>query len=267
MRPLFHSITLFFFVSSASTALACGGAFDISCNIGHAIEKGVHDAGHAAEKAVEDAGHAVGDAAGLTAADLTPVREYLRAKDIPPPEAGAYGLIVLQSLPTSANAKKLAIVCQSFIAHFPRNDTALVPIKDRMVTIWPLNNPDDEKAKNDDCDFVLKTYDLNAAEAAVKDARVQHAVLDGEGPYLVGWSPSNTRGQPDKVVLVIDMSADNSPELIDQKFLFWKNTIVKNPGLWRNGWSVESLRVAVKTFVDQYGDAIVKSINLISPKG
>jgi len=27
------------------------------------------------------------------------------------------------------------------------------------------------------------------------------------------------------------MSADNSHELIDQKYLFWKNTIVKNLGL------------------------------------
>jgi hypothetical protein len=133
----------------------------------------------------------------------------------------------------------------------------------RMITIWPLDEPDAEKAKADDCDFILKHYDLNAAEAAINDARIQHAVFDGEGPYLIGWSPSNTRGLPDKLVLVIDMSADNSQDLIDHKFLFWKNKIVENPALWRAGWSLDGIRMSIKAFSDQYGKDMLNAIKLI----
>jgi hypothetical protein len=198
-----------------------------------------------------------------TEAPLTPVRAYLRAQDIPPHGAGAYGLVVFQSKRTQANEKKLEMVCKSFVAFFPVGKTSIVPIQNQMITVWPLDSPDAEEAKADNCDFDLNHYDLNAAEAAIKDARIQHASFDGEGPYLVGWSPSNTRGIPDKLVLVIDMSADNSQELIDQKFLFWKNKIVESPDLWRSGWSIEGLRVAIKTFSDQYGKDMLESIKLI----
>jgi hypothetical protein len=191
------------------------------------------------------------------------VRQYLRAPDIPPPEAGAYGIVVLHSKPTPANQKKLMMVCHSFIAFFPRAEFSNVPKSDQMITIWPLDEPDAAKAKADDCDFILNHYDLNASESAMNDARNQDATFDGEGPYLVGWSPSNSRGLPDKLVLVVDMSADNSQELIDHRFLFWKNKIVKNPALWRDGWSIESLRVSIKAFSDQYGKDMLSTIKLV----
>jgi hypothetical protein len=120
-----------------------------------------------------------------------------------------------------------------------------------MITIWPLDEPDAKEAKADNCDFILRHYDLNASESAISDARIQHAPIDGEGPYLVGWSPSDTRGISDK--LVLDMSSDNTQYAIDRRFLFWKNKIVQNPALWRSGWSLDALRVAIMEFADRYG--------------
>ncbi|KJC52971.1 hypothetical protein UP10_10230 [Bradyrhizobium sp. LTSPM299] len=155
------------------------------------------------------------------------------------------------------------MVCNSFVAFFPRQETASAPLKDQMVTIWPLDNPDAKQARNDDCEFAVAHYDLNASEAAISDAQHQHANFDGEGPYLVGWSPSNTRGEPDKLVLVIDMSADNSQALIDQKFLFWKKQIVEDPSRWRHGFSIESVRAAIRIFADQYGQAMLDAIKLV----
>jgi hypothetical protein len=197
---------------------------------------------------------------------LIPVRQYLRAQSIPPAGAGAYGLVVFQSKPTPASQRKLMMVCHSFIAFFPRSETSHVSISDQMVTVWPLDEPDSEKAKADDCDFVLKHYDLVASAAAMNDARMQHATFNGEGPYLVGWSPSNARGLPDKLVLVIDMSADNTQEAIDHKFLFWKNKIIQDPAAWRGGWSIDALRIAIKQFADQYGSDLVKAITLVGAK-
>jgi hypothetical protein len=194
---------------------------------------------------------------------LQPVRAYLRAKEIPPVGAGAYGLVVFHSKPTSANRSKLMMVCRSFVAFFPRNETATVPLQDQMITVWPLDNPAARQAKKDDCDYAIDHHDLIASESAISDAQLQRANFDGEGPYLVGWSPSKARGVPDALVLVVDMSADNSQAQIDQKFLFWKNKIVEDPSAWRNGFSIERVRVAIRLFADQYGQAMLDAIKLI----
>lgn len=197
---------------------------------------------------------------------LQPVRAYLRAKEIPPVGAGAYGLVVFHSRATPANRSKLKMVCNAFVAFFPRSETSTVSLNDQMITVWPLDNPDAKQARKDDCDYAIGHYDLNASEAAINDARLQHANFDGEGPYLVGWSPSNARGAADKLVLVIDMSADNSQALIDQKFLFWKRQIVEDPSRWRNGFSIEGVRAAIRIFADQYGQAMLDAIKLFGDK-
>jgi hypothetical protein len=197
---------------------------------------------------------------------LQPVRAYLRAKDIPPIGAGAYGLVVFHSKATPANRSKLKMVCTAFVAFFPRNESATVPLADQMITVWPIDDPDAEQIKNDDCDYTLDHYDLIASEAAISDAQLQRATFEGEGPYLVGWSPSNARGAPDKLVLVIDMSADNNQALIDQKFLFWKKQIVENPSRWRKGFSIKRVRTAIRIFADQYGQAMLDAIKLVGGK-
>ena len=46
-------------VGSSTIAYACGGPFDIACNVGHAIEKGAHDAGNAGQTAVQQTGNAI----------------------------------------------------------------------------------------------------------------------------------------------------------------------------------------------------------------
>lgn len=197
---------------------------------------------------------------------LQPVRAFLRAKDIPPAGAGAYGVVVFHSRPTSANRSRLKMVCNSFVAFFPRSEAATVPLKDQMITVWPLDNPDAAEAMKDDCDYAIDHYDLIASDDAIRDARRQRATFEGEGPYLVGWSPSRARGVPDALVLVMDMSADNSQAQIDQKFLFWKNKIVEDPSAWRDGFSIERVRVAIRIFADQYGQSMLDAIKLIGEK-
>jgi hypothetical protein len=262
----------------SETFAACRRFFDPGCNIrrsvdkaarvvGKPIEKAQHDTGHTIEKAAQDSGR-VSEKSGQESSaalknSLTPTREYLPARDIPPSGVGAYGLVALHAKPTTANQKKLAMVCKSFIAYFPRSKTSLASLSDQMLTIWPLDEPEAERAKTDDCEFVLEHYDLDASAAAMNDARIQNATFDGEGPYLIGWSPANSRGFADKLVLVVDMSADNSQISIDRKFLFWKNKIVENPTLWRGGWSLEDIRVAIKEFSDRYGEDMLTAIKLI----
>ena len=120
-----------------------------------------------------------------------------------------------------------------------------------------------EHTENDDCEYLIDHYDLTAAELAVRDAKRQHVNFDGQGPYLIGWSPSDTRGIPDKLVLVIDMSNDNDQAAIDRQFLFWKNKIVEDPLLWRNGFSTDGVRAAIRSFADEYGKQMLHSIRLV----
>ena len=247
-----------------------------------AIEFGVGGAGNSIDPLTPDSGkivqrtgkgvwRSIGRRAGpkATASDggpLLPVRAYLRAKDIPPPGVGAYGLVVFHSRPTPANREKLLRVCKSFVAYFPRSEETSAPLSDQMVTIWPTVHADAPEIQRDDCDYAIDHYDLVASESAINDATIQHGNFRGEGPFLVGWSPSNARGVPSSLVLVIDMSSENTQAEIDHAFQFWKNEIVEDPSKWRNGWSVERIRVSLQLFADTYGPAMMDSIKFFGGK-
>jgi hypothetical protein len=217
---------------------------------------------------IVDPGTGVGASVGAAenARPLQPVRSYLRAADIPPPGVGAYGLVVFHSKPTSASRAKLLMVCKSFVAHFPRSERASVPASDQMVTIWPVETPDAQETQKDDCDYAIDNYDLVAAESAITDATLQHGDFRGDGPFLVGWSPSKARALPDALVLVIDMSSDITQDEIDHQFLFWKNEIVQDPSKWRGGWSMDRIRVALRGYADTYGPAIMESVKFFTGK-
>jgi hypothetical protein len=192
---------------------------------------------------------------------LVPARLYLRAVDIPPPGVGAYGVVAFRSKPTSANRSRLLNACSAFKAHLPRSEPLLssVPIQDQMLTIWPLDNPGAPEAVADDCKFVIEHYDLYGGISAIQDAERQGAQLGNRGPFLIGWSPSNSRGIPDKVVLIVDLSLFESQDSFDEAFLFWQKKVVEDPTLWRSGFSMERLRLAIRDFVDHYGQEAINA--------
>jgi hypothetical protein len=232
---------------AVTPAFACSGILDIKCNLTHGgLSPGV------IAKQVQGSGR------------LVPVREFLRSADIPPPEFGAYGILALRAKPTSATRGRLKMVCASFVAYLARQIEVpkSIPLSDQMVTIWPLDSPDAAQAKNDDCDFLLDHYEIYGADSAINDAKKQSAQFGDEGPYLIGWSPSNTRGFPDKLVLVVDMSSYESQDSFNQALRFWKEKIVEDPNLWRTGFSIESFRLSLRDFVDHYGDAILSAARL-----
>jgi hypothetical protein len=265
---------LLFIITQSNYALACNGLFDLRCSIGkliekavgdtgNAIEKGAHDAGNAVEKAAQDTGHSI-DKAASNERQLIPVREFLRSRDIPPPAFGAYGVMTFRAKPTSVTRDRLKMACAAFIAYLARQIDVpkSVPLNDQMLTIWPVDSPEADEAREDNCDFLLDHYELYAADSAISDATKQGAQFGSDGPFLIGWSPSNTRGIPDKLVLVIDMSSYNSQDSFNQALRFWKEKIVEDPKLWRSGFSVESFRLSVRDFVDHYGEAILAAAKL-----
>jgi hypothetical protein len=135
-----------------------------------------------------------------------------------------------------------------------------------MLTIWPLENPSAKEALADDCKFVIENYDLYGGISAIQDTQRQGGKLDGRGPFLIGWSPSNSRGIRDKIVLVVDLSSFESQDSFDNAFLFWQKKIVQDPMLWRSGFSVEGLRLAIRDFVDHYGQDVMKATRILGIK-
>jgi len=200
------------------------------------------------------------------APQLVPVREFLRGADIPPVGFGAYGIMALRAKPTPGDRARLKMACASFVSTLARaaDVPKSVPLSDQMVTVWPLDAPDAAQARNDNCDFLLEHYELFAADSAIADAERQRAKVSGRGPFLIGWSPSNTRGVPDKVVLVVDMSSFESQDSFNQALLFWKQKVVEDPALWRSGFSLGRFRLSVRDFVDHYGQAILAAAHLSS---
>jgi hypothetical protein len=222
-----------------------------------------HDTGQAIEKAGPDVTNDAAKGRGNADRRLVPVREYLRGADIPPAQFGAYGVMAFRAKPTSVARDRLKMACASFVAYLERQSDVpkSVPVNDQMLTIWPLDSPDAEQAKKDDCDFVLDHYDLYGADAAISDAQKQGARFGERGPFLIGWSPSNSRGQPDKLVLVVDMSSYDSQDSFNEALQFWKKKIVEDPSLWRHGFSLERFRLSLRDFVDHYGGSILASLS------
>ena len=134
-----------------------------------------------------------------------------------------------------------------------------IPPSNQMLTIWPLDEPDASDALKDDCDFALDHYDLAGGILAIQDAsRHQGANLEGIGPFLIGWSPSNARGVPDKAVPIFDLSRLESQASFDEAFLIWQKRIVEDPTLWASGFSVERIRLVLRDYIDHYGTDAIK---------
>ena len=214
-------------------------------------------------------GAAIGAAAGgavgggyypYSRSPLRPTRTFLNASEIPPAGVGAYGVVALRTLPTPANHDRLMMLCRSFLASLPAQQTlpASVSLKDQMITVWPLSSPPPQDPPQ--CDYLISNYDLYGGISAVEDAAGQHYRLSGRGPFLIGWSPSTMRGRPDAVVLVVDMSGFETQASFDDAFRFWQDKVVEDPSLWREGFRLERLRLAIRDFADHYGESILGAL-------
>lgn len=193
---------------------------------------------------------------------LTPARAFLPASDIPPPNVAAYGVVALKAKPTPASKERLGMLCESFLATLPPQQRlpAGIPITQQMITIWPIDDPAVAQPSQESCKLVLDHYDLYSGQLAIADAIAQGKKLSGRGPFLIGWSPSNSRYIPDAVVLLVDMSEFESQASFDEAMMFWQRKIVEDPALWESGFSIMKIRLALRDYADRYGSGILKAV-------
>ena len=190
---------------------------------------------------------------------VLPTRAFLPPHDLPPNFA-AYGIVAFAEKAMSSTSARHRAVCEAFLASLPPSSLASVPTQQQMVTVWPVDSmtvPEQLKRANPDCDVAISHYDLPTALTALKEARTQqHSEFPGQGPYLLGWAPSSTKGQKDALVLVVDLSnARTSAELLE-RFKFWRDQIEQKPELWRRGWDKPGVLALIRNWADRWGTMI-----------
>jgi hypothetical protein len=197
---------------------------------------------------------------------IVTARLLMRSADIPPRGVGGYGIVALTALPTSESRDRLTRVCEAYTHALPRQRSLprTIRLRDQMLTVWPIDDPDAPPARADDCAYLTSHYDLFGGQAAIRDAARQGLSLSGRGPYLIAWSPSENRGVPDKIVLVYDLSGYSSQASFDAVFSIWQNAIIANPALWRNGVAPSQKRLIFRDFVDDTSEAFLTALHISS---
>lgn len=194
---------------------------------------------------------------------LEAVRDFIEPNEIPPKDVGAYGMVAFTHKPTSTTRQRLTFFCEAFLSTLPRRQSlpASVPVSRLMITYWPVERRDARKLVRGDCGYLTDSYDLVSGLQAIRDAdRTGRRLAQRRGPFLVGWSPARSRYERDAVVLVMDLSDLESEASFREAFQNWRSKITDNPELWRNGFSVDQIRLALRDFLDRYGEAILKAI-------
>lgn len=193
-------------------------------------------------------------------ARLMPVRNFIKADEVIPRGVGAYGMVAFPFLPTADTRARLLSVCRAFLSSLPTQSSvpASIPPSELMVTFWPLMRLDLNLA---DCNILIDNYALFSGLAAIRDAEAQGArFLGRRGPFLIGWSPAESRLRRDSVVLVIDLSPYESESSFLEVFQTWRQQIVERPELWRHGFSIDMVRLSLRDLLDRYGTSILQAV-------
>jgi hypothetical protein len=151
--------------------------------------------------------------------------------------------------------------CEAYIGTLPDSGLLAAPIRDQMVTVWPIDDDNvvaELSGGNSLCKLAIDRFDLIASLAALKEARMQEDnSLSGVGPYLLAWSPAIHKGKKDALVLVADLSSAQTTAEFESYFREWRTKIEMNPELWRRGWSLADLQVAIRNWADKWGIAVL----------
>jgi hypothetical protein len=195
---------------------------------------------------------------------LLTVRALIERSELPPRGVAAYGIVAFTSLPIAIDIERYKFVCDAFKATLIPQESlpSGTPLSVQMITFWPINNKHTPDAVRADCSHLIENYDLETGLDAVHDADKQaEGLAERRGPFLIAWSPAESRYQSDSLVLVMDLSRVDGQQNFLEIFQTWRQKIVDNPSLWHGGFvDIETFRRIVRDTLDRYGDGILKLI-------
>ena len=189
----------------------------------------------------------------------------------PPEDFAAYGILAFKSGVTTDSRERYRAICEGFLASIPAAGRLLMDglsLDQQMATVWPLVSPELANELNefvtgaelsDRCDEIVAEIDIVRSQRALEAARAAglDADLDGAGPYLLAWSPSDGFGRSDVVVLRWDLSGIVGARGATEAFVAWRTEIQLVPELWSNGWEEENLAIVIARWADRFGAGVL----------
>jgi hypothetical protein len=203
----------------------------------------------------------------ISDAEYLATREFAGPHGVPPEDIAAYGIVAFRwtTMRGSPDYDRHVWVCEAFVSALQSANAVAEerPQAVQMVTFWPVNSDDLaselNQAQPPSCEAAVGGYHLGSGEQAIKEAEKRGENLGtGPGPFLLAWAPPRMKGQADALILVMDLSTFNSQISLKETFERWQQKIERNPELWNNGWSVESVRIQIREFADYCGIHLFK---------
>jgi hypothetical protein len=186
---------------------------------------------------------------------------------MPPREVAGYGIVAFTTRPIPEDLTRNLAICEAYKAALMSESElpADTPRSEEMITYWPILDKTKAEAQRGDCRHLVENYALRLSLDAIQDADKRHQGLARHrGPFLIAWAPSQSRFQPDALVLVMDLSPLDSERSFLEVFQDWRQKIVDNPHLWRRGFDIESVRRTIRDTFDRYGDGLMQLIKSAS---
>lgn len=208
--------------------------------------------------------------AGGTEPSALASRKFSGPEDLPPSGYAGYGVVVFPSEP---DARRGAMFCDAFMRSLV-SSTELeqdgVPSRQQMVTVWPVKNPSkvdriiqENRDQTKVCDAAVKEYSLKDALAVLRKAEraevkgESRGSLSGRGPFLLAWAPGGSMGNSDVPVLMADLSGVSTLLEAEVEFMRWRNDIEDTPQLWRDGWSVDRLKILIRRWANLRANSLL----------
>lgn len=184
-----------------------------------------------------------------------PVRDFLHSGSQPRTDLGAYGYLVFTSRPAADTLRYLE-VCKAFTANIEPISEYLrfenVAPESLMATYWLLKDSLESEHLYKDCRVLIAEYDY--AKASLIASSVDK--LGAKGPVLVAWERPFQPGATRTDALVLDMS-DFSDADLNRAFRIWKERIVRDPRVWKEGYKTAMIVEAFRNLIQRYGEEII----------
>lgn len=195
--------------------------------------------------------------------ELRATRIFSGPSQYPPSEFAAYGIVAFPSLATSSDRDRHIMICEAYVATLPSASEVARPPSEQMVTVWPVET--DELGRrltllspSETCSEAVGSYNQLMSQRALRLAeRTEPGVGRGRGPFLLAWSPGEQHGSVGAHILHVDMSRVETEAQAKEVIYRWARDIETNPELWRRGWDLEKVRIALQAWSDDIGGRVL----------
>lgn len=195
-------------------------------------------------------------------------RIFAHPRSYPPREFGAYAIVAFKSRADANDRDRYIMICRAYMSAVPDSSRSDLPKVKQLATIWPLEDEaaHAEVARSisdaDACELAVDDYGLTTSLRAIRHARsvsqdMHEYIAQKRGPFLFAWNPGHAKGQPDALILRMDLSNVVLPAQAKRRFEFWVHEIEENPRVWQDGWQRLPIRNRIAETADRYGQVIL----------